>query len=183
MLDDDLNYPVRVTDLKQWAYCPRVFYFQHCLPDVRPVTFKMRAGVEAGRSEAGREERRSLRAYGIAQGEREFDVSVKSARLGLRGEIDMVITVPDGEVIPVDYKLARIAGPHFQLQVAVYGILLEEMRGVTVRRGFLYAIPLHRAQEIKIDQRLRTQSVRAVEAMRQIAEHETMPAPAKNRRK
>ena len=50
MLDDDLRYPIRVSDLKQWVYCPRVFYYQQCLPDVRPTTYKMKAGVEAGRA-------------------------------------------------------------------------------------------------------------------------------------
>ncbi len=184
MLDDDLNYPVRVTDLKQWVYCPRVFFFQHCLPDVRPTTYKMRAGVAAGRAEEGREERRSLRAYGIAAGEREFNVPVRSERLGLRGEVDMVITVAEtAEVIPVDYKLARLAGPHFRLQLGVYGILLEEMRGVPVQRGFLYSIPLRRAETVKIDPRLRANALKAVEAMRWISERETMPSPAKNRSK
>jgi len=184
MLDDHLAYPVRVSDLKQWAYCPRVFYYQMCLPDVRPTTYKMRAGTEAGRSEIGREERRSLRAYGIVEGTREFDVPLKSARLGLRGEVDMLITVTGtGEVIPVDYKLAKIPGAHFQLQVAVYGMLVEEMRGISVRRGFLYEIPLRRAEEIKLDGRLRKQAERAVTAMREIAEHETMPVPVKNRSK
>jgi len=193
MLDDDLAYPVRVSDLKQWAYCPRVFYYQTCLPDVRPTTYKMYAGREAGQSEAGREERRSLRAYGIAAGEREFDVPVRSARLGLRGEVDMVITVADrdasgrrldsGEVIPVDYKLTRMAGEHFQLQVAVYGMMLEEQRGVQVARGFLYEIPLRRAEEVRIDKRLRVKALRAVEEMRRIVEREEMPAPVKNRHK
>ena len=184
MLDPDLAYPVRVSDLKQWAYCPRVFYYQMCLPDVRPTTYKMRAGVEAGRSESGREERRSLRAYGIAEGTREYDVPLKSARLGLRGEVDMIITVVStGEVIPVDYKLAKIPGPHFQLQVAVYGMLIEEMRGISIQRGFLYEIPLRRAEEIKFDARLRKQAERAVMAMRAITEHETMPEPAKRRSK
>lgn len=184
MLDDDLAYPVRVSDLKQWAYCPRVFYYQTCLPDVRPTTYKMNAGREAGQSEIGREERRSLRAYGVAAGEREFDVPVRSARLGLRGEVDMVITVAETrEVIPVDYKLTRIAGEHFQLQVAVYGMMLEEMRGVQVARGFLYEIPLRRAEEIKIEKRLRAKALSAVEEMRRIVEREEMPAPVKNRHK
>lgn len=180
MLDDDLRYPIRVTDLKQWAYCPRVFYYQHCLPKVRPTTYKMQAGVAAGQSEVGREERRSLRVYGIAAGEREFNVPVRSERLGLRGEVDMVITVAGGEVIPVDYKLSRIAGAHFQMQLGVYGMLLEEMRGVTVRRGFLYSIPLRRAESIKLDQRLRKSALKAVEAMQWIIVHETMPPPVKN---
>jgi CRISPR-associated exonuclease Cas4 len=184
MLDDDAQYPLRVTDLKQWVYCPRIFYYQHVLPDVRPETFKMQAGRDAGRSEVGREERRSLRAYGVAAAEREFDVPVHSARLGVRGEIDMVMTVAgSGEVIPVDYKLSRIAGAHFQLQLAVYGLILEELRGVSVRRGFLYEIPLRRAVEIKLEPRLRAQALKAVEAMRRMFESEQMPAPTKNRRK
>ena len=144
----------------------------------------MQAGIEAGQGEVGREERRSLRVYGIAAAEREFDVYLRSARLGLRGAVDMVITVAvTGEVIPVDYKLSRIAGPHFQLQVAVYGMLLEEMRGVSVRRGFLYEIPLRRAEEIKINARLHKQAERAIDAMQSIIAKETMPEPVKNRHK
>ena len=37
----------RVTDLKQYFYCPRVVYYAYCLPQVRPVTAKMEAGIEA----------------------------------------------------------------------------------------------------------------------------------------
>ncbi len=189
MLDVDLEYPVRVTDLKQFAYCPRIFYYQVCLPDVRPITYKMEEGAAAGRSEVGREERRSLRAYGIAAGEREFDVPLRSKRLGVRGEIDMVITVlggangAAGEVIPVDYKLSRMAGPHFQLQLAVYGMMLEEMRGVQVRRGFLYEIPLRRAEEIRLDLSLRRKAEQALKQMREILEWERMPPPVRNRAK
>lgn len=180
MLDDDQRYPMRVTDLKQWAYCPRVFYYQHCLPRVRPTTFKMEAGAMAGRSEVGREERRSLRVYGIAQGEREYDVAVRSEKLGLRGEIDMVITVAGGEVIPVDYKLSKIPGTHFQMQLCAYGMMLEELRGGAVRRGFIYAIPLRAAETIQLDQRLRQNALKAIEAMQRIIAQETMPAPVKN---
>jgi CRISPR-associated exonuclease Cas4 len=173
----------RVTDLKQWVYCPRILYYHYCLPQVRPVTHKMRVGVEAGRAEEGREERRSLRAYGVEGGEREFNVALASERLGLRGEVDMVITAAAGEVIPVDYKLARQAGPNFQLQLAAYGLLLEEARGRAVRRGFLYYIPLRRAEEVKLDQRLRGRLMRALEAMGRAVEREEMPPPADSLRK
>lgn len=182
--DDDSAYPFRVADLKQWVYCPRVFYFQHCLPKVRPTTFKMEAGKTAGESEMGREKRRSLRAYGIDAGEREYEVQLRSRRLGLRGQVDMVITVDGtGEVIPVDYKLSRIPGQHFRLQVAAYGLMLEEMRKSPVRRGFLYEIPLRRAEEIPIDLRLADQAVKAVEAMHEIGEKEAMPTATKNKNK
>lgn len=189
MLDNDLDCPVRATDLKQFVYCPRVFFYQVCLPRVRPVTYKMKEGVEAGRSEVGREERRSLRAYGIAAGAREFDVPLHSKRLGVRGEIDMVITVaPEnegttGEVIPVDYKLSRIAGPHFQMQVAVYGMMLEELRGVKITRGFLYEIPVRRAEVVHIDTSLRVKAEKAVKEMSAILDTERMPPPVRNHAK
>jgi CRISPR-associated exonuclease Cas4 len=186
MLDDVLTMPFRVTDLKQWVYCPRILYYHLCLPDVRPMTYKMEAGIEAGRAEEGREERRSLRAYGLASGEREFNVALHSERLGLRGEVDMVITLSEGisrEVIPVDYKLSRIAGPHFKLQLAAYALLLEEARGCEVQRGFLYYIPLRRAESVPMDRRVRGQLERALAEMRRTLEREEMPAPTPNLRK
>src|SRR3989304_5943714 len=180
MLDDTLTIPFRVTDLKQWVYCPRILYYQLCLPDVRPITHKMEYGVEAGQAEEGREERRSLRAYGVTDGTREFNVPLSSERLGLRGEADMVITTPDSEVIPVDYKFSKIDGPHFQLQVAAYGLLLEDMRQCAVRRGFLYLIPFRRAEVVPIDKRLRARLALALNEMRQMLESEEMPVPAVN---
>ncbi len=183
MLDDTLTMPFQVTDVKQWVYCPRVLYYHVCLPDVRPVTHKMEFGIEAGRSEEGREERRSLRAYGLTEGEREFNVRLQSERLGLRGEADMVITTLEGEVIPVDYKLSSIDGPHFQMQVAAYALLLEERRACQVRRGFLYLIPERRTKAVPIDKRLRAKTLAALEAMRHMLDFEKMPAPTDNLRK
>jgi CRISPR-associated exonuclease Cas4 len=183
MLNDMSATPFLVTDLKRWAYCPRVLYYHVCLPDVRPITHKMELGVEAGRAEEGREERRSLRAYGLTAGEREFNVYLQSEWLGLRGEADMVITTPEGEVIPVDYKFSPFDGPHFQMQVAAYALLLEEMRACTVHRGFLYLIPERRAEEVPINKRLRANTLAVLDAMQEILVSEKMPAPAANFRK
>jgi CRISPR/Cas system-associated exonuclease Cas4 (RecB family) len=79
-----------VTDLKQFAYCPRVVYYSYCLPLIRPTTYKMQAGQEAHLEEEGREQRRSLRAYGLEEGERTFNLWLQSSELGLRGRMDMV---------------------------------------------------------------------------------------------
>ena len=83
-----------VTDLKQWTYCPRVVYYRYCLPAIRPITRLMEAGIAGHRDEGAREERRSLRNYGIAAGERSFDLPLRSVRLGLRGRLDLAIAVP-----------------------------------------------------------------------------------------
>src|SRR5690242_657409 len=103
---------LEVTDLKQWRYCPRIVWYHHCLPQIRPVTSLMRQGIEAHQDEAAREERRSLRAYGLTVGERAFDLRLLSAHLGLRGRLDLAIATPD-RVTPgatgmvVEYKYSE----------------------------------------------------------------------------
>lgn len=180
----DLEAPFRVTDLKQWAYCPRVVYYEFCLPNVRPTTYKMEAGREAGLAEQERERRRSLRTYGLETGRREFEVSLLSSTLGLRGKPDMVIWLDAArEAIPVDYKLSETAGEHFKLQLAAYGVMLEESTGYTVKRGFLYSIPKRRAEEIRIDRRLRDKLMATLTEMHRVLRYEAMPAPTPNRNK
>lgn len=178
--------PFRVTDLKQWVYCPRILYYLYCLPDVRPETYKMKAGTEAGREEEGREQRRSLRTFGLKSGLREFNISVSSEKLGLRGTVDMAIWPEgrkDGEVIPVDYKLSQIAGKHFKLQLAAYGMLLEEQYGGLAGRGFLYFIESRQVEEVRFDGRLRRQLLEALDAMHRMLGGEAMPAPPAQRGK
>ncbi len=177
--DEKHDTPFRVSDLKQWAYCPRVVYYTHCLPDVRPTTWNMQAGREAGRRAEGREIRRSLRRYGLEEARREFRVYLASSRLGLRGIADLVLFVgPSGEeeeLIPVDYKLSHKAEAHTRLQVAAYGLLLEETYGVKVRRGFLYLIPRRQAVEVRLTPPLRRKVLKTLEAMQTMLWSERMP--------
>lgn len=181
-----IEAPFRVTDLKQWVYCPRILYYYMCLPDIRPVTYKMEAGKEAGNSEEGLERRRSLRQYGLTEGRREFNVPLVSDRYGMRGIVDMVIWIehpnPE-EVIPVDYKLSVIAGEHFKLQLMAYGLLLEEYSGLPSRCGFLYEIPRRRAEKVHFDKRLRDKLLMTLEAMHRMLHTEIMPEPTPRRNK
>lgn len=170
-----------VTDLKQFTYCPRVVFYTYCLPLLRPETFKMQESQQAHQEERVRERRRSLSTYGLPEGERAFDVPLASAALGLRGQADMVIGLPD-EVIPVDFKQTRgRAGAHFRLQLAAYGLMLAEMTGMPVRRGFIYAIALRQAEEIALDGRAASRVARQTEAMRCMVEVESPPDPPARR--
>lgn len=77
-----------VSDVRQHVYCPRIPYFRLGvrLPH-RYVTGAMQEGLlEHQRTEA-LEQRRSLRAYGLADGERSFDVRLRSERLALGGRL------------------------------------------------------------------------------------------------
>jgi CRISPR-associated exonuclease Cas4 len=186
MTDERLAFTV--TDLKQYAYCPRVVYYTYCLPLIRPTTFKMERGIAAHEQARSKARRRTLAAYGLQRGQRHFDVWLESAALGLRGRVDLVIESdenPTGqkELIPVEYKNSRrTAGPHWKRQLAAYSLMLEENWGTPVRRGFIYSLPTRRAEEVTIRPRLRADVRETVAAMRRMIEGETMPAPPKRRR-
>jgi CRISPR-associated exonuclease Cas4 len=165
-----------VSDLKQWAYCPRVVFFERHMPRLRPTTYMMTAGKEAGAAEEGREERRTLRAYGLEHGERTFSVTLQSATLGVRGIADMVITT-DHEQIPVDYKLAKKLEANMALQISVYALMLEERTGVEVQRGFVYLIPLRRAVEVRFDPTLRAHVLAMIAQIRSTLINERFPPP------
>ena len=194
-----------VTDLKQYAYCPRIVFYTYCLPLVRPTTGKMDEGRLAHEEARDRERRRTLRIYGLENARRHFDVWVASDQLGLTGRIDLVLEVapdspgsavapdlsgsaaaPDSsgiEWIPVDYKqTARRAGPHLRRQLAAYGIMLEETWGGAVRRGFIYSLITRRAEEVLLTAALRREVRETVAAMREMVDRERMPDPPPSRK-
>lgn len=172
-----------VTDLKQWFYCPRVAYYMRCLPGVRPTTYRMQAARDAHAAEEDRERRRSLRTYGLDSGERDYGVELSSGSLGVRGKIDLVVRRAD-EVIPIEYKDSPgRTGRHLLLQLAAYGLLLEEATGLPARRGYLYFIPTRRARRVELDAALKTETRAAIAAIQAMIASEAMPAPTPWRRR
>ncbi len=178
MLDDRLLFTV--TDLKQFTYCQRVIFYERCLPHIRPRTFKMDAGRDTHEEEEKRAVRRSLSGYDVLSGKRFFNVRVISESLGLSGEIDEVVRTSDGEVFPVDYKLAKQASPHYKLQLAAYAMLLETAENVAVKRGYIYLIRTRQLVKVAITSTLRTQVETALTTMQQMIEQERMPGVAVN---
>ncbi len=171
-----------VTDVRQWVYCPRIVYFTRCLDIPRPTTYKMTEGQVAHLETAKLERRRSLRTYGLREGERHFDVRLRSPRLGLAGRLDMAIIVPGGEAIPVEFKrtTGRL-GLHHKYQLAAYALLVEERWERPVRRCFVYFIPKKEAQEVPVTPNMRRFVVRCLAAIREMAATGAMPKPTRHR--
>lgn len=175
-----------VSDLKQYFYCPRVTFYGHCLADVRPTTDKMEAGRAAHEVEALREHRRSLQPYGVKAAERRFDVALASEAVGLSGQIDLVLLDPDGAegvAWPVDFKFTSQKGPHFELQLVAYALLLEECWQRRVERAYLYLIPLRRAEMVPVRPAAKRRVREALAQMQQMIIEERMPPPPKARAK
>lgn len=170
-----------VSDVKQFVYCPRVVYFTYALSWRRPTTYKMEEGRLEHEHVAELEERRGLRAYGLAEGERQFNVSLYSKRLGLSGKLDMVINTP-GEVIPVDFKNSGAGvGLNHKYQLTAYALLVEDRWERAVRRGFIYLLPLKRAYEVPITPNMRLFVRERLEEIRRMVKGEAMPTATRQK--
>lgn len=175
------NWLFDVTDLKQYACCPRLIYYRLCWPDIRPLTFTMQTGIQSHHLEDARENRRSLQLYGLAQGERLFHYALTSEKLGLKGKVDMVIISPslqarDRQLFLVEYKDSeQQIGLHFKLQLAAYALLLEETFRLPVQRAFLYSIPRRQAEAVSITQALRKKVTTTLQQMQHMLLSEQMP--------
>jgi CRISPR-associated exonuclease Cas4 len=172
-----------VTDLKNYAHCARIAYFEQTLMNIRPRTYAMDAGDEAHTEERARARRRTLWAYGLPKGERQFNVRVSDATLGLIGVIDELVTTPEGLLLPVDYKLSRKVNDSFALQVVAYAMLLEAAYQRPVQQGYIYLIGERRLHTIAVTEAGRGAVQDALDTIRAMLRAETLPPPTPQRAK
>jgi CRISPR-associated exonuclease Cas4 len=179
MPDPNLNHPklmLRVNDLKQYDYCPRVVYYQYVMPVERKVTFKMEHGKSAEARLDALEQRRGVRRYGLPDGQRHFHVWLMSEILGLSGKLDLLIESSTGWY-PVDFK--ETSGParsnHF-LQLCGYALLVEEAYQRPVARGFIYLIPPNSVEPVEMTVELRSNTLVALDRIREMIVSQRVPA-------
>ena len=173
--------PFLVEDLKQYLYCPRIVFFERCMPGIRPRTFAMDVGHEDHLEAQHNARRRSLATLNITEGERTFNVDIVDAELNLHGKLDEVVTTREGELIPVEYKSGLKLAENHRVQVAAYALLLERARLVEVTRAFVYLIPKRKMQSLKVtaEDKARVQTLLAT--LSRMVATEDMPAPTPER--
>lgn len=167
---------LRVNDLKQYEYCPRVVFYQYVMPVERKATFKMEHGKSAEARLDMLEQRRGVQRYGLPDGERRFHVWLSSSVLGLSGKLDLLIESSTGRY-PVDFK--ETTGPvrsNHLLQLCGYAMLVEEAYHHPVPRGFIYLIPTNSIEPVEMTDELRAKTVVALDRIREMILSQRVPA-------
>lgn len=199
---------LRVSDTRQWMFCPRVIWHREMMALSVKETGKMALGREAERSLAGFERRRTGRRYGLDRAKKRFSVAVESVSLGVRGVCDLVLEVPPetrswpdlpeglSGIVPIELQQPRRLFPvevkrteggvslHHKTQLAGYAILLEEQEGLcegAVDRGFLYILPSERVISVRITGELREAFRTALAEIRAMLVGERFPRPTRHR--
>jgi CRISPR-associated exonuclease Cas4 len=166
---------IRVNDLKQFAYCPRIVFYQYTMPVERRATFKMEHGKSVEPRVEDLEKRRRLREYGLAEGVRRFQVSMRSPRLGVSGRVDLLIETPNG-MFPVDFKdtTSPIRHNHY-VQLCAYAMLIEETFHRPASAGFIYRVPRNDVTPVDMTPALKAETLATIEAIRTLIRSERMP--------
>jgi len=168
-------------------------------------TRKMELGRDAQTALERLERRRVSRRYGLDRATRYFDVRLESARLGVRGIIDLVLEAAEPtertepteptestertesrkRLHPVEVKRTEGgASPHHAVQLAGYALLLEERDELpegTIDRGFILLLPSDELVPIDLTPNLRDAFRKALGDIREMLETERFPEPTKHR--
>ena len=167
--------PLRVNDLKQYEYCPRVVFYNTVMPVERKTTVKMDRGKDEEFRLDALEKRRTLKRYELASGKRSFHVWLESKRLGLSGKLDLLISSPRGH-FPVDFKYSK-SRPHrnHAFQLAGYALLVEEAFDAKVETGFIYLLPVQEVVAVELTPRLKEDAVERLGAIREMISDGILP--------
>ena len=171
--------PVR--RLHNYAYCPRLFYYQW----VENI-FVENADTAAGSRLHRNTDRPSHWKEDLDLAERASvrSLSLSSEKLGLTGKIDLIEDTGSGREL-IDYKKGsstkdedgnRIAKENDTLQIAAYALLLKE-EGIEVSRASIYYGAQRRRVPVPLDDELFARTRARLAEARAVAESETCPPP------
>ncbi|MEP7336192.1 MAG: CRISPR-associated protein Cas4 [Acidobacteriota bacterium] len=173
--------PVLISALNQYVFCPRRCALMHVEGIWRDNEHTVAGTLLHDRADAPGYETGDgvtvLRALPLV-----------STRYGIAGKADIVELRRDAKscvstVAPVEYKKGkRRRFDNDDVQLCAQALCLEEMFGCEVPVGYIFHAASKRRREVILDWRLRAETVRVIEAVRQmLADGVTPPAELKPR--
>ncbi len=168
------NETLRVNELKNYLYCPRISYYTLCL-DIDRETDLSRAGIREEATTKTRMKRRRGALHALVQGERQFDVPLYHPDLNLTGRLDELVSTPEG-VYLIDYKDTAQDYGYWRTQLLAYRLCAEAM-GWTVLDCAVYIIPEQRYETVTFKPADEERLNRILTALRQMVHDETCPPP------
>lgn len=172
---------ITVGDLSQHEYCARKSFYSYCTGVTGRPTRKMEEGKRRHEREAGLEWRRSLRRYGLEDGELIQGLVLESQALGLRGRIDQVVRSKNRAVV-VEFKETTFeVTPSHRIQVAAYALLLEEIYRLDVPAGVVVRVPTQEVSRIEVTPKLKARVVEVAGEVRRVILAQEMPPPHPHR--
>ena len=149
MIEEDFNL-VNVSDLNQYLYCPRRFYY---------LMFYNTQGLNYYLADG-----RSKHANQSRRGGWYREMYLRSEKLRLHGKIDLLESKT--RLTPVERKHGDSYFDNDEVQLAAYCMLLEDYLDEPVRMGYLYLFGTNERYAITITDWHREKVLQVVQAIR-----------------
>lgn len=131
---------ITISDVMEYHYCPRFTYFMHVLdiPQHEEMRFKVLKGREV--HEKKKHQNISYLRKKLEVKRKLINVFLSSEKYQIRGIIDELLILTNGEIVPFEFKFAEYKERLFQTyksQLVIQALLIQENYDVTVTRGFI----------------------------------------------
>jgi len=174
---------IDVWEVVQYHYCPRKLYFLRTLGAPSPSRRKMSMGSDEHAKERKRlAERKTVFGFKPEEVRRVHSkLMLEDPELALVGQIDNVVELSDGQLIPTEIKYTDYVSAYESRvkQLVAYAILLERNYKTSVRTGILYFPIQNRQIKVAIGHEDKESLIRDLERMRRLIASEKMPPKAR----
>ena len=140
LLDTESTPMITPSEVLEYVYCPRFIWFMNVqnIPQHEDKRYKVLKGREVHQRRETDNKQYLRRKLGVVK--REISVYLASSKLRLRGVVDEVLWLRDETMAPLDYKYTEDRDEVFKthrLQVIMYAMLIREVYGAEVKKGFV----------------------------------------------
>lgn len=169
------------SDIRQYIDCPRVVFFTYTLPIEKKVPSLIPVRYPEQDIFKKLEHRRKLKKYRLDEGERMFQLSLASSRLGLSGQLDLIVKSREG-LFPVEFRNSgQKPTKSYLFQLAAHALLLEDLYGILISRGGVYLLPIHEIEVFRITRELKKKALEVLTSIQEMIQQERIPCQAKLR--
>ena len=151
------SYSIPVSMIRQFCFCPRIFYFEEVLSLHPEKPLWVDQGVAYHFKEMSLFKRRSLKKFNLSDAIKHYELPMYSELLSIHGKADLLLET-DEFIIPVEIKTQTSKPSRGQIyQLCAYGLLGELQFKKKCSKGFFLlktkdkTFPVSLTEEVKND--------------------------------
>lgn len=178
-MEDEIKY-ITPTHVRDYIFCPTLFYYKHITEINEPATELMQSGTKEFAKDLERyEERRTLlNQRRIRVDKMIFSIEVSSKKYGVAGVVDTIYWSNNKlYVLEIKTSESKKLFPSHLYQTSVYALMVEEEFGEPVYKIAIFYKKSNSWFEKRFTSQLRNYSIKLIERIHRIMDHGEIPEP------
>lgn len=170
-------FELAISMIRQFAFCPRIPYYREILGIEVKAPLWVEQGVVYHNAVEKMLPRRSLKRFQLENAVLQTSVPVRSERLGIFGQADAVLYEEDSAA-PIEIKTQKWDAKPTRgqrLQLAAYGMAIEDSRNLNVRNTFFLVEGKRKVHTISLDDKIRDDVRKTIDRIREIFAMQILP--------